>query len=184
MSLCLITAAALKSASLAAAVTGPRLANALECSPAEIDVNTGKCPVPVNDVDQPKVTLAPVILVMDHRGCSRERTEYKGKRSGDGNDEMCVTVKMENIDDMYKVAMMPAYQERRKAMYGWLYQDLLYTGYHGKFKPARQGDEGYDPKDPTPWRPKTRELREKLENAYKEKGVTGSPQNPAANPGG
>ena len=69
-------------------------------------------------------------------------------------------------------------------MYGWLYQDLLYTGYHGKFKPARQGDEGYDPNDPTPWRPKTRELREKLENAYKEKGVTGSPQNPAANPGG
>jgi hypothetical protein len=82
-------------------------------------------------------------------------------------------VSMQDIDAMYKVDMIPAYKQRRQAMYGWKYQDLLFTGYNGKFKPLRAGDPGVDPNDPTPWRPKTRELREKLENAYKENGSKG-----------
>ena len=168
--------AVLKSAAVGAAITGPKIANAWECSPAEIDPETGACPVPKNDIDRPKLTLAPIIQIMDHRGCSRPRTEYKGKPSNDANDQMCVTVRMENIDDFYKVAMIPRYKQGRQAMYGWKYQDLLYTGYNGKFKPARQGDAGYDPNDPTPWRPKSKVMREKIENAYKEKGVVGSPQ--------
>lgn len=30
-------------------------------------------------------------------------------------------------------------------------QDLLFTGYHGKFKPLQRGDPGVDPNDTTPW---------------------------------
>jgi len=84
--------AVVKSAALGAAVAAPKLANAFECSPAEIDPETGTCPVPKNDVDKPKVTLAPMIQIMDHRGCTRPKKEYKGKASGDGNDDMCVCV--------------------------------------------------------------------------------------------
>ena len=32
-----------------------------------------------------------------------------------------------------------------------LSQDLLFTGYHGKFKPLQRGDPGVDPNDTTPW---------------------------------
>lgn len=159
--------AVVKSAALGAAISAPKLANAFECSPAEIDPETGTCPVPKNDIDKPKVSLAPLIQIMDHRGCTRPRKEYKGKASGDGNDEMMVMVSMVDIDSMYKVDMIPAFKQRRQAMYGWKYQDLLFTGYNGKFKPLQKGDPGVDPNDPAPWRPKTRELREKLENAYK-----------------
>jgi hypothetical protein len=84
--------AVVKSAALGAAVAAPKLANAFECSPAEIDPETGTCPVPKNDVDKPKVTLAPMIQILDHRGCTRPKKEYKGKASGDSNDDMCVCV--------------------------------------------------------------------------------------------
>jgi hypothetical protein len=84
--------AVVKSAALGAAVAAPKLANAFECSPSEIDPETGACPVPKNDVDKPKVTLAPMIQIMDHRGCTRPKKEYKGKASGDSNDDMCVCV--------------------------------------------------------------------------------------------
>jgi hypothetical protein len=165
--------AVVKSAALGAAIATPKLANAFECSPAEIDVETGACPVPKNDVDKPKVSLAPLIQIFDHRGCPRPRVEYKGKASGDDNDQMLVKVMMIDVDKSYTVAGIPAYKQRRQAMYGWKYQDLLFTGYNGKFKPLQAGDPGVDPNDPTPWRPKTRQLREKLENAYKEAtGIT------------
>ena len=42
---------------------------------------------------------APDILIMDHRGCSRKAGgEYKGAKSGDMNDEMCVKVSMVKVD--------------------------------------------------------------------------------------
>lgn len=160
--------AMVKSAGLGAAVSVPKLANAFECSPGEIDKTTGACPVPKNDVDKPKKSLAPLVQVFDHRGCPRPRTEYKGKPSGDMNDQMLVSVKMIDVDESYRVSMIPAYKQRRQAMYGWKYQDLLFTGYNGKFRPLQKGDPGVDPNDPTPWRPKVRATREKLENAYKE----------------
>jgi hypothetical protein len=51
---------------------------------------------------------APVILVMDHRGCNRggPNAEYRGTRSGDSDDEMCVKVSSERI---------PASEERAAA---------------------------------------------------------------------
>lgn len=167
--------AVVKSAALGVAITGPKIASAFECRPKEIDKETGKCPVPKNDVDVPKKSLAPLIQIFDHRGCSRPKTEYTGKASGDDNDEMCVKVSMINVDESYKVEMIPAYKQRRQATYGWKYQDLLYTGYNGKFRPMQKGDPGVDPNDATPWRPKSRELREKLENAYKDAGATKGP---------
>ena len=51
--------AVVKSAALGAAVAAPKLANAFECSPGEIDKTTGACPVPKNDVDKPSRSLAP-----------------------------------------------------------------------------------------------------------------------------
>lgn len=81
-----------KSASVAGPFSPLRPADAFECSPAEIDPSTGKCPVPKNDVDQPHVSLAPLIRIFDNRGCKRPRTEYTGKPSGDANDEMLVMV--------------------------------------------------------------------------------------------
>ena len=156
--------AIVKGAALGAAVSAPKLANAFECRPKQIDPETGACPIPKNDVDQPRVSLAPNLLIMDHRGCSRPRSEYKGKASGDGNDEMCVKVEMVDVDKYYTVAMIPAYKQQRQAGYGWRYQDLLYTGYNGKFQPLRQGDPGVDPNDPTPWRPKNAQNIWKLES--------------------
>jgi len=167
--------AIVKSAALGVALASPKITNAFECSPGEIDKETGKCPVPKNDIDLSKKSLAPLIQIFDHRGCSRPKTEYTGKASGDLNDEMCVKVQMINVDESYKVSMIPAFKQRRQAMYGWKYQDLLYTGYNGKFKPLQKGDPGVDPNDDTPWRPKSRQLREKLENAYKENGAKGGP---------
>lgn len=32
------------------------------------------------------------ITIFDHRGCGRQPREYKGEKSGDNNDEMCVKV--------------------------------------------------------------------------------------------
>eukprot|EP00277_Geminigera_cryophila_P036906 CAMPEP_0173102152 /NCGR_PEP_ID=MMETSP1102-20130122/37363_1 /TAXON_ID=49646 /ORGANISM="Geminigera sp., Strain Caron Lab Isolate" /LENGTH=149 /DNA_ID=CAMNT_0013996199 /DNA_START=305 /DNA_END=754 /DNA_ORIENTATION=+ len=40
---------------------------------------------------------APVISVLDHRGCSRKGTEYTGQRSGGTDDEMCVIVRNPEI---------------------------------------------------------------------------------------
>eukprot|EP00802_Teleaulax_amphioxeia_P014331 Tamp_14394.p1 GENE.Tamp_14394~~Tamp_14394.p1 ORF type:complete len:151 (-),score=33.08 Tamp_14394:1181-1633(-) len=40
---------------------------------------------------------APVISVLDHRGCPRKGTEYQGQRSGDQDDEMCVIVRNPEI---------------------------------------------------------------------------------------
>merc|ERR1711966_369784 len=39
-----------------------------------------------------KSAAAPVITIFDHRGCSRAPKEYKGKASGDQDDEMMVKV--------------------------------------------------------------------------------------------
>jgi len=38
---------------------------------------------------------APVIAIFDHRGCARQPkpTEYRGERSNDQDDEMCVSVR-------------------------------------------------------------------------------------------
>mmetsp|Transcript_42847 Transcript_42847/g.99524 ORF Transcript_42847/g.99524 Transcript_42847/m.99524 type:complete len:153 (+) Transcript_42847:24-482(+) len=46
-----------------------------------------------------KPLTAPVILVLDHRGCSEnaKHNEYKGKKSDDMNDEMCVVVRQKVI---------------------------------------------------------------------------------------
>jgi len=117
--------AIVKSAALGVALAGPKITNAFECSPGEIDKETGKCPVPKNDIDLSKKSLAPLIQIFDHRGCSRPKTEYTGKASGDLNDEMCVKVQMINVDESYKVSMIPAFKQRRQAMYGWKYQVSL-----------------------------------------------------------
>eukprot|EP00283_Hemiselmis_rufescens_P006632 CAMPEP_0173433894 /NCGR_PEP_ID=MMETSP1357-20121228/11160_1 /TAXON_ID=77926 /ORGANISM="Hemiselmis rufescens, Strain PCC563" /LENGTH=133 /DNA_ID=CAMNT_0014398639 /DNA_START=89 /DNA_END=490 /DNA_ORIENTATION=- len=46
-----------------------------------------------------KPLTAPVILVLDHRGCSEnsKHKEYKGKAANDMNDEMCVVVRQKVI---------------------------------------------------------------------------------------
>jgi hypothetical protein len=42
-----------------------------------------------------KPLSAPVISILDHRGCpsNANHQEYKGKKAGDDNDEMCVVVR-------------------------------------------------------------------------------------------
>eukprot|EP00285_Hemiselmis_virescens_P018068 CAMPEP_0173384994 /NCGR_PEP_ID=MMETSP1356-20130122/7568_1 /TAXON_ID=77927 ORGANISM="Hemiselmis virescens, Strain PCC157" /NCGR_SAMPLE_ID=MMETSP1356 /ASSEMBLY_ACC=CAM_ASM_000847 /LENGTH=127 /DNA_ID=CAMNT_0014340601 /DNA_START=108 /DNA_END=491 /DNA_ORIENTATION=+ len=46
-----------------------------------------------------KPLTAPVITILDHRGCSEnsKHQEYKGQRSNDENDEMCIVVKQKVI---------------------------------------------------------------------------------------
>jgi hypothetical protein len=40
-----------------------------------------------------------VITILDHRGCSaRQNQEYKGPKSGDQDDEMCVKVQSKDIE--------------------------------------------------------------------------------------
>ena len=50
--------------------------------------------------------FAPIITIMDHRGCSRGQAnrEYQGKKSGDQDDEMLVKVKMDRIPVDYNRA--------------------------------------------------------------------------------
>lgn len=45
-----------------------------------------------------KARYAPVITLFDNPGCPRENKEYKGKKSGDLDDERCVMVRMEKIE--------------------------------------------------------------------------------------
>ena len=40
---------------------------------------------------------APVITIMDHRGCPRENKEYMGGKTGGYDDEMCVRVHLKTI---------------------------------------------------------------------------------------
>ena len=37
------------------------------------------------------------ITIMDHRGCARKGSEYKGAASGDQDDEMCIVVKQTQL---------------------------------------------------------------------------------------
>ena len=55
---------------------------------------------------------APVILVMDHRGCNRggPNAEYRGKRSGDSDDEMAV---LEAAAGMRKSSKRSSFAARR-----------------------------------------------------------------------
>jgi hypothetical protein len=45
-----------------------------------------------------KDRYAPVITLFDNVGCPRENKEYKGKKSGDDDDERCVMIKMDKIE--------------------------------------------------------------------------------------
>jgi hypothetical protein len=45
-----------------------------------------------------KARYAPVITLFDNVGCPRENKEYKGKKSGDDDDERCVMIKMDKIE--------------------------------------------------------------------------------------
>ena len=40
---------------------------------------------------------APVISLLDHRGCSRQGTEYKGPKANDQEDEQCVILRMVKV---------------------------------------------------------------------------------------
>nr|AGR45599.1 phycoerythrin alpha subunit L1 [Chroomonas sp. M1312] len=75
-------------AGAAAAAVAPLLRNA---APAEARNYVG-APMGVQKYADLR---APVILVLDHRGCesNSEHTEYKGEKSNDENDEMCIIVK-------------------------------------------------------------------------------------------
>ena len=50
--------------------------------------------------------MAPMITVMDHRGCNRggPNKEYRGPKSNDQDDEMCVKVKLESVPISYERA--------------------------------------------------------------------------------
>ena len=50
--------------------------------------------------------MAPMITVMDHRGCNRggHNKEYRGPKSNDEHDEMCVKVKLESVPIPYERA--------------------------------------------------------------------------------
>ena len=41
---------------------------------------------------------APVITILDHRGCNRVSTEYKGPRANAMEDEQVVFLKMKNVN--------------------------------------------------------------------------------------
>ena len=66
---------------------------------------------------------------------ARKPAEYKGPKSGDDNDEMCIKVLMLDVAYFYPVSSIPKYIQQRQATYGWKYQDLLLTGYNGLYKP-------------------------------------------------
>lgn len=64
-------------------------------APANAQIIAGtKKPTPkkVGADRMPAKNFAPVITIFDHRGCARAPREYKGEKSGDNNDEMCVKV--------------------------------------------------------------------------------------------
>merc|ERR1712127_1058531 len=64
-------------------------------APASAQPRAGsKRPTPkkIGSDRMPAKNFAPVITIFDHRGCARAPGEYKGEKSGDNNDEMCVKV--------------------------------------------------------------------------------------------
>ena len=46
------------------------------------------------------------ITILDHRGCARSGAEYKGEKSGDQDDEMCVVIKQTQLN-----VASPAFKE-------------------------------------------------------------------------
>eukprot|EP00290_Baffinella_frigidus_P005546 CAMPEP_0180139064 /NCGR_PEP_ID=MMETSP0986-20121125/13306_1 /TAXON_ID=697907 /ORGANISM="non described non described, Strain CCMP2293" /LENGTH=122 /DNA_ID=CAMNT_0022081087 /DNA_START=26 /DNA_END=394 /DNA_ORIENTATION=+ len=40
---------------------------------------------------------APVLTLLDHRGCSRQGTEYKGPKANDQEDEQVVILRMQKV---------------------------------------------------------------------------------------
>jgi hypothetical protein len=39
-----------------------------------------------------------VLTILDHRGCPSTGSEYKGEKSGDQDDEMCVVIKQTQLN--------------------------------------------------------------------------------------
>ena len=101
---------------------------------------TPKPPKPPAIIHPWQTSQAPVILIFNHVGCERERIEYKGAMSNTADDERCIKLAMKPI--VWVDEQVRSFQAERQAVYGAKYQDLVMSGYNGKYTPGKVG-EGY-----------------------------------------
>ena len=89
-------------AGAAAAVAAPLLRPAEAEAKADLGLSSGNAALSRGI----QKGYAPIITIMDHRGCARGKAnrEYQGPKSGDSDDEMLVKVKMDRIPIDYSRA--------------------------------------------------------------------------------
>jgi hypothetical protein len=81
------------------------------------------------------------------RGCPGKRVnmEYTGAMSNTEDDERCIKVELRDI--VWSAVEVDAFNDQRKATYGGRYQDLVITGYNGKYTPRKVGEGLIHPPD-------------------------------------
>ena len=79
------------------------------------------------------------------RGCERKNTEYTGAKSNTEDDERCVMVMSKEIK--WDAASVENFNRDRVATYGSKYQDLVISGYNGKYAPRKVGEGLIHPED-------------------------------------
>jgi hypothetical protein len=78
-------------------------------------------------------------------GCERKNTEYTGAKSNTEDDERCVMVVSKEIK--WDAASVENFNRDRVATYGSKYQDLVISGYNGKYAPRKVGEGLIHPED-------------------------------------
>ena len=84
-------------------------------------------------------------ILIYHRGCQRENTEYTGAKSNTEDDERCVMVASKLVK--WEQPLVEKFNRDRIAAYGARYQDLVVSGYNGKYAPRKVGEGLIHPED-------------------------------------
>ena len=84
-------------------------------------------------------------MLVDGRGCNRKNTEYTGAMSNSPDDERCI--KVENQLVVWDSDSVDSFNRDRLATYASKYQDLVVSGYNGKYEPRKVGQGLIHPED-------------------------------------
>ncbi len=80
-----------------------------------------------------------------HRGCNRKNVEYTGAKSNSPDDERCVQVASKAV--VWDTDSVDSFNRDRVATYASKYQDLVVSGYNGKYTPRKVGEGLIHPED-------------------------------------
>ncbi len=82
---------------------------------------------------------------MGGSGCNRKNTEYTGAMSNTPDDERCI--KVANSLVVWGKESVEEFNRDRLATYAAKYQDLVVSGYNGKYEPREVGEGLIHPED-------------------------------------